>query len=116
MPKVEKVLRGEAAAIAAKAAVGITSFGSRIVLRDKWEAEADGKRCIVQVYEKLAPEPGHPHYGMTVVFFDLGEEVRLFATTTGGSNQYWGSPYPDGEGELTCVLDTVLNVLDDIVM
>ena len=116
MPKVEKVIRGDAAALAEKTAVGVACFGSQIVLRDKWESETDGKRCIVQVYEKLALEPGKPHYCMTVVFFDLGEEVRLFATTSGGSNQLWGNPYPDGEGELTGVLGTVLNVLDDIIM
>ena len=116
MPKVEKVLRGEAAKIALKVGCGIAAFGERIILRDKWESEADGKRCIVQVYEKLALEPGNPHYCMTVVFFDLGDEVRLFATTAGGSNKLWGNPYPDGEGELTGVLDTVLNVLDDIIL
>ena len=116
MPKVEKVIRGDAASIAAKTAVGIAAFENHIILRDKWESEADGKRCIVQVYEKLALEPDSPHYSMTVVFFDLGEEVRLFATTSGGSNQYWGNPYPSGEDELADALGTVLNVLDDIIM
>ena len=116
MPKVEKVLRGDAALIAAKTAVGVACFGNHIVLRDKWESEADGKRCIVHVYEKLALEPDKPHYCMTVVFFDLGEEVRLFATTSGGSNQYWGNPYPSGEGELAGALATVLNVVDDMIM
>ena len=45
-----------------------------------------------------------------------GEEIRLYATTSGGSNEYIGNPYPEGEGELTSVLNTILNVLDDIIM
>ena len=116
MPKVEKILHGDAAEIAAKAAWGVTSFADHIILRDKWESEADGKRCIVQVYEKMALEQDKPHYCMTVVFFDLGEEVRLFATTSGGSNQYWGNPYSAGEDELAGALGIILNVLDDIIM
>ena len=116
MPRVDKILHGEAAQIALKVGCGVAAFGSQIVLRDHWTSESDGKRCIVQVYEKLALEPGKPHYCLTVVYFDLGEEVRIFATTSGGSNQYWGNPYPDGEGELSGVFSTILNELDEIII
>ena len=116
MPKVEKTLHGDIANIAAKLKVGITSFGTYIALREQMETEHDGKKCILQVYEKKSLEEGARHFSLSVVLLDTGEDIRLMATTSGGSNEYFGNPYPDGEGELTSVLGTILNVLDDIIM
>ena len=116
MPKVEKNIPGDAENIAAKLKVGITSFGTYIALREQMEADNNGKKCILQVYEKKSLEPGAAHYSLSVVLLDTGEEVRLMATTSGGTNDYFLNPYPSGEGELTGVLGTILNVLDEIIM
>ena len=116
MPKLEKTIPGDAKTIAAKLKVCIGAFGKLTSLRDQWETECDGKKCILQVYEKKALEPGAPHYSLSVVLLDTGDGIRLMAATSGGSNEYFLNPYPTGEGELTGVLDTILNVLDDIIM
>ena len=116
MPKVTKTLHGDVDKIAAKLKQGISSFGTLLSLRDQMEAEHDGRKCILQVYEKKTLEPAKPHYSLSVVLLDTGEDIRLMATTSGGSNEYFGNPYPDGEGELTGVLNVILNVLDDIIM
>ena len=47
---------------------------------------------------------------------EAGVDVIINLTTSGGSNEYFHNPYPDVEGELTSVLGTILNVLDDIIM
>ena len=116
MPKVNKILHGDIYLTAAKLKHGIASFGKLFSIRDEWMTQSEGQICILQVYEKKALKPGLPHYTLTVVLFGTGEEIRLFATTSGGSNEYFGDPYPDGEGELTSVLGTVLNALDQIIM
>ena len=116
MPKLEKTIPGDAGTIAAKLKVCIGAFGKLTSLRDQWETECDGKKCILQVYEKKSLEPGARHFSLSVVLLDTGTEIRLMATTSGGSNEYFGNPYPDGEGELTSVLGTILNILDDIIM
>lgn len=116
MPKVNKTLHGDVELIAKKIAHGIGSFGNMIGKRDEWTSEDSGHRVIVQVYEKQNLKPEGPHYTLTVALFDTGEEIRLFATTSGGWMQYFNNPYPNVEGELTSVLGTVLNVLDDIIM
>lgn len=116
MPKVNKVLHGSVDTIAQKLKHGIVSVGTHVCLRDSWDSEADGKKCIVQIYEKLSLMTGSPHYSMTVALFDAGEEIRLFAATAGGSNKHFGNPYPEGEGELIAILNTVLDVLDDIIV
>ena len=118
MPKVNKVLHGDVELIAKKIKHGIASFGKLFSIRDEWSTKDNGRTCILQVYEKktLKEKEKEPHYTLSLVLYDTGEEIRLFATTSGGSNQYFGNPYPDGEGELTSVLNTVLNVLDDIIM
>ena len=116
MPKVTQTLHGDVENIAAKLKVGIDCFGKYLSLRDQMETEFDGKKCILQVYEKKALEEGAPHYSLSVVLLDTGEEIRLMAATSGGSNEYFLNPYPTGEGELTDVLGTILNVLDEIIM
>ena len=116
MPKVTKTLHGDVDNIAAKLKRGIASFGKLFSIRDEMETEFYGRKCILQVYEKKSLEPEKPHYSLSVVLLDVGQEIRLMATTSGGSNEYFGNPYPDGEGELTSVLGTILNVLDDIIM
>ena len=116
MPNAKKILHGDLKLITEKVACGVTSFGTQISHRDTWISEADGKKCALQVFEKMALEPGKAHYSLSVAYFDTGEEIRVYATTSGGSNLYWGNPYPDGEGELTRVLGTVLDVLDDIII
>lgn len=116
MPKVTKILHGDVELIAAKIKVGIASFGKMFSIRDQWKTEAGDTTCILQVYEKKSIEPDQPHYTLSLVLLDTGEEIRLYATTSGGSNEYIGNPYPEGEGELTSVLNTILNVLDDIIM
>ena len=116
MPKVTKILHGDVELIAAKIKVGIASFGKMFSIRDQWKTEAGDTTCILQVYEKKSIDPGQPHYTMSLVLLDTGEEIRLYATTSGGANEYIGNPYPEGEGELTSVLNTILNVLDDIIM
>ena len=116
MPKVTKTLHGDVDNIAAKLKVGIASFGKLFSLREQMETEADGKKCILQVYEKKSLEQDSRHFSLSVALWDTGEEVRLLAATSGGSNQYFGNPYPAGEDELTSVLGTVLNVLDEIIM
>ena len=116
MPKVEKTIQGDVDNIAAKLKVGIDCFGKMVSLREQMETEFDSKKCILQVYEKKALEPGAPHYSLSVVLLDTGDGIRLMAATSGGSNEYFHNPYPDVEGELTSVLGTILNVLDDIIM
>lgn len=116
MPKVTKTLHGNVDLIARKLKVGIASFGNLTSLRDQMETECDGRKCILQVYEKKALEQGAPHYSLSVVLLDTGREIRLMAITSGGSNEYSFNPYPDGEGELTSVLGTILDALDDIIM
>ena len=116
MPKVEKTIHGDVDNIAAKLKVGIDCFGKMVSLRDQMETEFDSKKCILQVYEKKALEPGAPHYSLSVVLLDTGRDIRLMATTSGGSTEYFFNPDPDVEGELTSVLGTILNVLDDITM
>ena len=116
MPKVEKTVQGDAMTVAGKLKVCIGAFGKLTSLRDQWETECDGKKCILQVYEKKSIEPDQPHYTLSLVLLDTGEEIRLYATTSGGSNEYWGNPYPDVEGELTSVLGTAIGALDDIIM
>ena len=116
MPKVEKVLHEPIDDITSKLEIGIGAFGKLMTCRGKWTSECDGKTCVTMVYEKLSLKPSMPHYCLTVTLFDTGEEVRLFATTSGGSNEYWGNPYPDGEGELTSVLNTVLSAQDQIII
>ena len=116
MPRVTKTLHGDVELTAKKLKVGIASFGKLLSLRDQLETEHDGRKCILQVYEKKSLEPGMPHYSLSVVLLDTGEDIRLMATTSGGSNEYFGNPYPDGEGELTSVLGTIINILDDIIM
>ena len=116
MPKVTKILHGDVELIAAKIKVGIASFGKMFSIRDQWKTEAGDTTCILQVYEKKSIEPDQPHYTLSLVLLDTGEDIRLMAATSGGSNEYFGNPYPDGEGELTSVLGTVINILDDIIM
>ena len=116
MPKVERTVQGDAMTVAGKLKVCIGAFGKLTSLRDQWETECDGKKCILQVYEKKSLEEEGRHFTLTVVLFDTGEEVRIYGTTSGGSNEYWGNPYPDVEGELTSVLGTAIGALDDIIM
>ena len=116
MPKVTKVLHGDVDNIAAKLKRGIASFGKLFSLRDQMETVYEGRKCILQVYEKKSLEPGARHFSLSVVLLDTGTEIRLMATTSGGSNEYFANPYPDGEGELTSVLGTIINILDDIIM
>ena len=116
MPKVTKILHGDVELIAEKLKVGIASFGKMFSLRDQWKTEAGDTTCILQVYEKKSVEPAQPHFTLSLVMLDTGEEIRLYATTSGGSNEYFANPYPDGEGELTSVLNTVLSILDRIIM
>ena len=116
MPNVTKILHGDVELIAEKLKVGIASFGKMFSIRDQWKTEAGDTTCILQVYEKKSIEEGAPHYTLSLVLLDTGKEIRLYATTSGGSNEYIGNPYPEGEGELTSVLNTILNVLDDIIM
>ena len=116
MPKVTKTLHGDVDNIAAKLKRGISSFGKLFSIRDEMETEYEGRKCILQVYEKKSLEEGARHFSLSVVLLDVGQEIRLMATTSGGSNEYFGNPYPDGEGELTSVLGTILNVLDEIIM
>ena len=116
MPKVERTVQGDAMTVAGKLKVCIGAFGKLTSLRDQWETECDGKKCILQVYEKKSLEEHDRHFTLTVVLFDTGEEVRIYGTTSGGSNEYWGNPYPDVEGELTSVLGTAIGALDDIIM
>ena len=116
MPKVNKTLHGNVDEIAAKLKHGIASFGNMIAIRDEWSTDIPGGKCILQVYEKLNLEPDTFHLSMSVVLVDTGEEIRLCATTSGGSNQYFANPYPAGEGELTGVLGVVLGSLDAIIM
>lgn len=116
MPNVNKVLHGDLELITKKVTDGVTCFGTNISHRDTWISEADGRKCALQIFEKMALEPGKPHYGMAVTYFDTGDEIRVYASTSGGANHYWGIPYPDGEGELTSVLGTVLGALDDIIL
>ena len=116
MPKVEKTLHGDIDLTAKKIKHGIASFGKLFSIREQMETEHDGKKCILQVYEKKSLEEGARHFTLSVVLVDFGQEIRLMAATSGGSNEYFGNPYPDGEGELTSVLGTVLNVLDQIIM
>ena len=116
MPKVTKTLHGDVDNIAAKLKRGIASFGKLFSIREEMETEFDGRKCILQVYEKKSLEEGARHFTLSVVLVDAGQEIRLMAATSGGSNEYFGNPYPDVEGELTSVLGTVLNVLDKIIM
>lgn len=116
MPKVEKVLHGDVEQIAEKIACGVTSFGSLITKRAEWTTKTEAVTCILQVYEKQALEAHKPHFTMSLVLLDTGEEIRLHATTSGGFNEYFLTPYPDVEGELTSVLNTILNALDDIIL
>ena len=116
MPKVTKTLHGDVDNIAAKLKVGITSFGTYIALREQMEADHNGKKCILQVYEKQSLEQGAAHYSLSVVLLDTGEEIRLMAATSGGINDYFFNPYPSGEGELSGALNIVLGVLDEIIM
>ena len=116
MPKVTKVLHGDVDNIAAKLKRGIASFGKLFSIREQMETEYYGQKCILQVYEKKSLEEGARHFTLSVVLVDFGQEIRLMAATSGGSNEYFGNPYPDGEGELTSVLGTILDVLDEIIM
>ena len=116
MPKVSKTLHGDAELIAKKIAHGIASFGTLIGKMDEWTTEADGHRVIVQIYEKLSATSGAPHYSMTVVLFDTGEEVRLYATSSGGNRKFENNPYLMGEGEPIGVLTIVLGALDSIIL
>ena len=116
MPKVTKTLHGDVDNIAAKLKRGISAFGKLISIREQMETEHEGRKCILQVYEKKSLEEEARHFSLSVVLLDTGEDIRLMATTSGGSNEYFGNPYPDGEGELAGVLNVILNVLDEIIM
>lgn len=116
MPKVNKVLHGSVDEISDKIKLGIQSNGTQIVLRDEWTTEADGRKNILQIYEKLSTDPDARHYSMSLLLFDTGEEVRLYASTSGGSVQYFSTPYISGEGELTGVLNLVLEIMDEMIL
>ena len=116
MPKVEKTLHGDVDNIAAKLKRGIACFGTMISIREQMETEHNGRKCILQVYEKKSLDPETRHFSLAVVLLDTGQDVHLMAATSGGSNEYFGNPYPTGEGELAGALNVVLNVLDDIIM
>ena len=77
MPKVEKTVQGDAMTVAGKLKVCIGAFGKLTSLRDQWETECDGKKCILQVYEKKSLEEEGRHFTLTVVLFDTGKEVRI---------------------------------------
>ena len=116
MATVRKTLLGDADLIAKKIAHGIASFGNHIGKRDEWTTKEGGCRVIVQVYEKQGLGSADPDFCMTVILFDTGSEIRLYATTSGGWQNFQNNPYPTGEGELAGVLNVVLNVLDDIII
>ena len=65
---------------------------------------------------KKGPDPSAPHYALSLVLVDTGEEVRLHAATSGGSQKYFISTSTPGEGELAGVLKQTLDIWDEIIL
>ena len=116
MAQINKVLHGSVDKVCEKIKHGFSVFAKQTTLRDEWSTEADGRKCIFLVYERLSPDPSATHYALSLVLLDTGTEVRLHAATTGGSVHYFTTPYISGEGELAGVLKQTLDIWDEIIL
>ena len=116
MAQINKVLHGSVDKACEKIKHGFSVFAKQTTLRDEWSTEADGRKCIFLIYEKLSPDPSAPHYALSLVLVDTGEEVRLHAATSGGSQKYFISTSTPGEGELAGVLKQTLDIWDEIIL
>ena len=116
MGKVEKTLQGDLDTISRKIDAGVCSNCPLTKKRHEWTGEADGAKCIVKVFEKYADTQEGNHYSMTVVLFETGEEIKLWAVTAGGSNALFFNPCDAGEGPLSGALNLTLAVFDEIIL
>ena len=116
MAKVEKTLKTDLDTLSRKIDAGVCSNCPLTKKRDEWTQDTDGGKCIVKVFEKFSETMDGCHYSMTVVLFETGEEVKLWAVTAGGSKALFFEPGETGEGALAGALKLTLAVLDDIIL
>ena len=116
MGKVEKTLNRDLDELSRKIDTGVCVNCPLTKKRHEWTQEFEGGKCIVKVFEKYADTQEGCHYSMTVVLFETGGEVKLWAATSGGSNALFFIPYDTGEGALSGALDITLRTLDDMIM
>ena len=123
MPQLEKTLQGDIEDINKKLAHSICSNCALTSKRGAWTTTVGDIKCIVTVFEKHAKKiwsgeewKDQPHYALTLTLLDTGEEVRLFAITSGSGQGTYFIPDAGPEGELMDVLNTSLNILDKIIV
>ncbi len=85
MAKLEKTLHGDFDTVLRSLDDGILKGSMSASLEDSSDFSAGGVRCSVRVYERYSWTGGN-RLSMTLTLFGDGDELRLSAITSGGSN------------------------------
>ena len=85
MAKLEKTLHGDFDTVLRSLDDGILKGSMSASLEDSSDFAAGGVRCSVRVYERYSWTGGN-RLSMTLTLFGDGDELRLSAITSGGSN------------------------------
>lgn len=143
MPQIEKVLHGDLQNIEDKIHFGMFSICPLTMKRGRWETTVNGVKSVLIVYEQHAmpvykkpdklpedwPEdytpswfnlPAQdyfqqaPHYSLSIMLVDTGEEIRLVAMSSGSGQDHLFIPDSGGEFGIYEALDLTLENLDTI--
>ena len=108
MAKLEKIIKGDFDFILRKIEQGILNGSVTASLEDSSDFATDKARCSIRVFERYSAL-GSNRLSLNVALFKAGEDIRLSAITSGGSQGMFLKFNTFGEGTFLKKLERIVN-------